>query len=87
MVPNNPSFLRGLGLAAACVTLTACDSSSKERPLRPEELPAGRYAIINIPGTQEMIQMDTANGKSWRLDWSEDEDGTIYPTGWTSLDD
>jgi hypothetical protein len=68
------------------LVLTACGGTTERQPTRAEDLPSGRYLIVTVPGTQEMIQLDTANGNTWRLTWSVGEEGPPYATGWESLD-
>lgn len=69
-----------------CFSLSACSEPEPLQPTRYEDLKPGRYAIIPVAGTREMIQLDTGSGKTWRLTWSEDAEGAAFPTGWISLD-
>lgn len=75
-----------VSLACMAMVTSGCGQSLPEKPPSYDELPAGRYAIVPVAGTREVIQLDTGSGKTWRLAWSEDADGAQLPTGWVSLD-
>lgn len=79
--------LQALVLYTAALGLPGCTEATQAKPPRYDELPGGRYSIVNVPGTQEMLLLDSGSGKSWRLDWSSADDGSTYPSSWSSLDD
>lgn len=68
------------------VVTSGCSQPLPEKPRRYDELPAGRYAIVQVAGTREVIQLDTGSGKTWRLAWTEGADSSPMPSGWVSLD-
>lgn len=87
MAANQTSRSLFAFVGAISLTLCACSEPAPPSTTRYDDLPAGRFVVVPVPGTREMIQLDTGSGKTWRLMWSVDEDGTAYPTGWHTLDD
>lgn len=79
--------LQALVLYAAALGLSGCTEATEAKPPRYDELAGGRFSIVNVPGTQEMLLLDSGSGKSWRLEWSSFDDGTTSPSSWNSLDD
>lgn len=69
MATSSPclSVHRVISIAAVALALSACSRGAE----RPPELPAGRFAVISVPGliagTTETIELDTATGATWQL--------------------
>lgn len=61
------SVHRVISIAVVAVALSACSKGAERQP----EQPAGRFAVINVPGigpgTTETIELDTATGATWQL--------------------
>lgn len=67
-------------------TLSACSEPAATLKHDFNNHPAGRYRIVHIPGTGEVIEMDTASGKTWLLDRQPmDQGGGVI--GWTPIKD
>ena len=79
--------LQALVLYSAALGFSGCTEATQAKPPPYDGLPGGRYSIVNVPGTREMLLLDSGSGKSWRLDWSSADDGTTYPSNWSSLDE
>lgn len=56
-----------VSIAAVALGLSACSKGTE----CPPEPPAGRFAIVSVPGliagTTETIELDTATGATWQL--------------------
>lgn len=73
-------------LPAAMLALSACTEHPTDTGQPANDFQVGRYRIAHIPGTSEVIEIDTATGKTWRLKWSDSDEG-LRSYGWESLDD
>lgn len=86
MATHRTTRTRAAFLGAVCLAVSACGAQEAPQPRSYAEIPPDRFEIIPVPGTQEVIQLDTGSGRTWRLTWSVDEDGNTYASGWDSLD-
>lgn len=86
MAAHRTRRLPAVLLGAVCLSVSACREHEVPQPRSYADIPAGRFEVIPVPGTQEVLQLDTGSGRSWRLTWSVDEDGNTYASGWDSLD-
>jgi len=86
MAALSTSKRRLFSVVAAGLALGACGQVHQNEPTPYEALPAGRFEIVPLPGTREVIQLDTGSGRTWRLAWSDDGDGQASASGWTALD-
>lgn len=75
-----------LVMGAVCLALGACGDTLQKEPTPYDELPVGRFVVVPVPGTRDMIQLDTGSGKTWALNWSDDGENGVYPSGWSALD-
>lgn len=68
------------------LVLSACSEPPKCEAKGPNDDQVGRYRVHHVPGTREVIEIDTATGKTWRLLWSG-SDESLVPYAWEDLDD
>lgn len=82
----SPPTLGIVRIAVAVLCLSACSKGTE----RPPEPPAGRFAIVSVPGlvagTTETIELDTATGATWQLVKNE-APGAYGEIGWHPIAD
>jgi hypothetical protein len=80
------SAICGTLAAFALLGVTACSENSTPAPTSATYLQAGRFRIVTVPGASEVIEIDTATGKTWRLARYAPEDGGGV-SGWEPIED
>lgn len=53
--------------AAALMGLAGCADCPQDTGLTNNDYQVGRYQIVQLAVSSEVIEIDTANGKTWRL--------------------
>ena len=71
--------------AFALLLLPACTERPKCEAHGPNDFQVGRYQIVHTPGSNEVLELDTANGKTWKLVRSSEDDGVVI--GWELIKD
>lgn len=86
MARISSTHFRIIACASLLGTLSACSEAAATLEPDFNNLPAGRYRIVHIAETGEVIEIDTVSGKTWLLERAAlDEGGGVI--GWTPIKD
>jgi hypothetical protein len=80
-----PTKVRALS-AAGLLALSACTERPPAMGPTASNPPPGRYVVVELSGLGEVIEIDTATGKTWRLVSFTPEDGGGV-SGWEPIRD
>lgn len=59
--------------AAVMLGLVGCAECPKDTGLTNNDYQVGRYQIVQLAASDEVLEIDTANGKTWRLAGNDPE--------------
>lgn len=72
--------------SAALLATAGCSECPKDTGHTNNDYQVGRYQIVQLAASDEVIEIDTANGKTWRL-VGYDPNNRREALGWRPIED
>lgn len=80
------TIIRSAVTGAALLALSGCAECPSDSGRTAKDFQVGRFQVLELTGTNETIEIDTAAGKTWRLEMHPGESGGGV-SGWRPVDD